>query len=112
VPPQFCPKFKCGEIVKLANRTDKFFVYIVQCKNSTYYTGYTQNLNQRIEEHNSGRGAEYLKGKLPVRLVYAKEYRYYKNALLAERRLKKLTRNQKLKLIEIYANNADQLETI
>jgi putative endonuclease len=90
------------------NRTGRFFIYIIQCKNGTYYTGYTQNLNQRIKEHNSGRGARYLKGKLPVKLVYAKEYRYYKNALLAERRLKKLTRSQKLKLIEIYANNANK----
>ena len=86
-------------------RAGKYFVYILQCSNGTYYTGYTNNLQNRIKEHNSGNGAKYLRGKLPVKLVYAKEYRYYKNALRAERRVKKLTRAQKLKLIRIYAGN-------
>ena len=85
-------------------RKGKFFVYIVQCSNGTYYTGFTNNLENRIALHNSGNGAKYLKGKLPVRLVYAKEYKYYKNALKAERQLKKLTRKQKLNLIRIYAD--------
>ena len=91
---------------KAINRTGSFFVYIVQCKDGTYYTSCTNDLTRRIEEHNRGQGAKYLKkGKLPVRLVYAKKYRYYKNALRAERGLKKLTREQKLRLIKIYAEN-------
>ena len=72
-------------------RHDHYYVYIVQCINGTYYTGYTNNLENRIKEHNSGHGAKYLRGKGPVKLVYAKEYRYYKNVLRAERNLKKLT---------------------
>ena len=90
---------------KKIKRKGKFFVYIVQCSNGTCYTGYAQNLKERISLHNSGNGAKYLKGKLPVKLVYAKEYRYYKNALNAERRLKKLTRKQKSMLIKLYAEN-------
>jgi putative endonuclease len=87
-------------------REGRFFVYIVQCKDGTYYTGYTTNLSRRVEEHNKGHGAKYLKkNKLPVRLVYAKEYRYYKNVLKAEKRLKKLTREQKERLVRIYAEN-------
>ncbi len=86
-------------------REGKFFVYIVQCADGTYYTGYTKNLKERVTLHNRGYGAKYLKFKLPVELVYAKEYHYYKNALSAERRLKKLTRVQKLNLIRIYAEN-------
>ncbi len=77
-------------------------MYIVQCRDGTYYTGYTNNLENRISLHNSGNGAKYLKNKLPVKLVYAKEYRYYKNALRGERRIKKLTRNQKERLIRNY----------
>ena len=57
-------------------RKSKYWVYIVQCVNCTYYTGYTNNLDNRIKEHNNGHGAKYLKGKLPVKLVYAKEYQY------------------------------------
>jgi len=83
-------------------RSGKFYVYIVECRGGTYYTGYTNDLNKRIKFHNSGYGAKYLRGKLPVKLVYKKEYKYYKNALYTERNLKKLTRVQKENLIRIY----------
>jgi len=89
---------------KLA-RKSKYWIYIVQCRDGTYYTGYTNDLEGRIALHNSGHGAKYLRKKLPVTLVYAKEYHYYKNALRAERRVKNLTRAQKLNLIRIYAGN-------
>jgi putative endonuclease len=59
-------------------RKDTFFVYIVQCSDGTYYTGYTNNLENQINLHNNGRGAKYLRGKVPVQLVYVKEYKYYK----------------------------------
>jgi len=52
--------------------------------------------------HNRGKGAKYLRGKLPVQLVYAKEYKYYKNAIRAESRIKKLTRAKKENLIRNY----------
>jgi len=81
-------------------RKSKYWVYIVQCRDGTYYTGYTKDLKKRIALHNSGDGVKYLKNKLPVKLVYAKEYRYYKNALRSERNIKKLTREQKEKLIK------------
>jgi putative endonuclease len=86
-------------------REGKFYVYIVQCLDGTYYTGYTNDLNKRLKLHNNGHGAKYLRGKLPVTLAYAKEYKYYKNALHAERNLKKLTRKEKEVLIKIYARN-------
>jgi len=89
---------------KLA-RKSKYWVYIVKCKGGTYYTGCTKDLENRIALHNSGSGAKYLRTKLPVKLVYAKEYHYYKNALRRERNLKKLTRKQKEKLIRIYETN-------
>jgi putative endonuclease len=57
---------------------------MVQCKDGTYYTGYTKDLENRIALHKSGRGAKYVKYKLPAELVYAKQYRYYKNALNEE----------------------------
>jgi len=79
---------------------DHYYVYIVQCKNGTYYTGHTANIENRIKEHNSGHGAKYLKGKEPVKLVYLKEYQYLKNALARERRIKKMTRKQKELIIK------------
>ena len=86
------------------NRKGVFYVYILECQDGTYYTGYTSDLENRIKEHNTqARGAKCLRGKLPVRLAYVKEYRYYKNALHAERNIKKLTRKQKEELVRIYA---------
>lgn len=86
-------------------RSAGYFVYIVESRSGTYYIGYTNDLDARIKLHNSGHGAKYLRGRLPVRLAYAKEYRYYKNALHAERNLKKLTRKQKEDLVRIYERN-------
>ena len=86
-------------------RKSRYWVYMVRCYDGTYYTGYTQNLEERLSLHNSGKGAKYLRGRLPVKLVYTKEYRYYKNALSAERRIKELTREQKSKLVRSYADN-------
>ena len=80
-------------------RQGTFHVYIVMCADGTYYTGSTGDLKKRIELHNNGRGAKYLRGKRPVELVYAREYCYYKLALTAERKIKALTRAQKEALI-------------
>lgn len=82
----------------MVKKSGKFFVYIVQCKYGTYYTGSTNDLEKRIELHNNGNGAKYLRGKGPVELVYKKAYRAYKDALKAEREIKKLTRKQKEEL--------------
>ena len=77
-----------------------FNVYIAQCADGTYYTGLTNNLEKRIALHNNGKGAKSLRGKLPVKLVYSKKYKYYKNVFLAEKNIKRLTRKQKEKLVE------------
>ena len=52
--------------------------------------------------HNDGKGAKYVRGKGPVELVYCKEYRYFKNVLRAERRIKRMTRKQKEALVRVY----------
>ncbi|MBN1384267.1 MAG: GIY-YIG nuclease family protein [Elusimicrobia bacterium] len=97
--------FKTSNVKKKIKRKNRFFVYIVQCRDGTYYTGYTNNLNNRINLHNKGFGAKYLRGKGPVRLVYVKEYRYYKNAMTMERYIKKMSRKQKEKLIKNYSHS-------
>ena len=80
-------------------RTGSFFVYIVQCAKGTYYTGYTNDLEKRIRLHNNGTGAKYLRGRAPLKLVYTREYIYYKNAVKAEIAIKQLTKKQKEELI-------------
>lgn len=78
----------------------KYYVYIVECQDGTYYTGYTRDLKNRIQQHNNGkRGAIYTRYKRPVKLVYAKEYKYHKLAVQEECRIKTLRRRQKERLI-------------
>ena len=74
---------------------------MVRCVYGTYYTGYTvDNLKKRIEAHNSGAGAKYLRGRGPVCLVYFKKYTSLSVALRAEIQLKKLSKQQKENLIQ------------
>jgi putative endonuclease len=82
-------------------RSGKFYVYIVECRDGTYYTGYTNELEKRIKEHNNGkaRGAKYTRDRRPVKLIWSKEYKYFKPAFLEEKRIKSLTRIQKEKLV-------------
>ena len=90
-------------------RRSRYWVYMVHCYDGTYYTGYTKDLENRIALHKSGRGAKYVKGKLPIKLVYTKEYRYYKCALNEERRIKQLKRQQKSELVRTYAENNHEI---
>jgi putative endonuclease len=75
---------------------------MIRCRNGSLYTGYTNNLKNRVKLHRSGRGAKYLRGKGPLKLVYSKQYTYYKNALNGERRVKRYSRKLKLKLVKNY----------
>ncbi len=84
---------------KKFKRTGKYCVYILECADKTYYTGYTQDIKRRLQLHNAGKGAKYTRDRGPVKLAWYKEYRYFKPAFLEEKRIKLLTRKQKEKLI-------------
>ncbi|WP_323703430.1 GIY-YIG nuclease family protein [Mammaliicoccus sp. Dog046] len=79
---------------------DKFYTYILECKDSTLYTGYTTNLERRIKVHNDGKGAKYTKIRRPVKLVYHEIFDNKSDALKREYALKQLSRKQKLALIK------------
>jgi len=76
-----------------------FYVYIVCCADDTYYTGITTNINRRLDEHNSGRGAKYTRGRRPVKLEEYKEFKSRSLATMEESRIKKLSRIKKEELI-------------
>ncbi|WFD12169.1 GIY-YIG nuclease family protein [Tepidibacter hydrothermalis] len=80
--------------------TKKFnYVYIIECSDGTFYTGYTNNLDKRIDTHNKGKGAKYTRCRLPVKLLYYEEYDLKGEALKREYKIKQMTRKQKMKLI-------------
>lgn len=76
------------------------FVYIVRCSDNSLYTGYTNNIEARINKHNAGKGAKYTKTRRPVVLVYQEMYETKSEALRREYEIKTFTRQRKLKLIE------------
>ncbi len=76
-----------------------WYVYIVRCKDGTYYTGITTNIERRIDEHNSGQGAKYTRSRTPVELEEFKRFSSRSNATKEECRIKKLTRVKKERLI-------------
>ncbi|MGW9857101.1 putative endonuclease [Staphylococcus hominis] len=75
------------------------FVYIVRCSDNSLYTGYTNNIEERINKHNAGKGAKYTKIRRPVVLVYQEMYETKSEALRREYEIKTFTRQRKLKLI-------------
>lgn len=75
------------------------YVYIVECRDHSLYTGWTTHLQERIEAHNRGRGAKYTRSRGPVKLVYWETWETKEEALRREAAIKKMSRSQKLQLI-------------
>lgn len=71
------------------------YTYMLKCKDNTYYTGYTNNLEKRLKAHNEGKGAKYTRGRGPVELIYYEEYEDKHSAMRREWEIKQLTRSEK-----------------
>ncbi|TAJ14186.1 GIY-YIG nuclease family protein [Patescibacteria group bacterium] len=81
----------------------KFFVYIVKCRDNSFYTGSTSNIQKRVNEHNFGKlGAKSLRGKLPVQLIYSEEFKTRSQALRREIEIKSWRREKKVELIDTH----------
>jgi predicted GIY-YIG superfamily endonuclease len=77
----------------------KWLVYILECSDNSLYTGITNNLERRLEEHRAGRGAKYTKHRSPLRVRYTELRRNKSAALTREAAIKSLARSEKLALI-------------
>ncbi len=85
---------------KAVDLEKRYYVYILECADRTLYTGWTNDIEKRINEHNGGRnGAKYTRGRRPVRLVFMKEYPSLSDALKEEARIKKMSKEQKVQMI-------------
>ncbi len=76
------------------------YIYILQCFDGTLYTGWTNDLEKRLKSHNDGKGSKYTRSRLPVKLVYFEELDTKKEAMSRERKIKSLSREEKLLLIK------------
>ena len=81
-----------------------YFVYIVKCSDKTLYTGISNNLERRLRQHNGEivGGAFYTQNKRPVKLVYKEKMKSHSDAIKRELEIKKLTRKQKMNIVEKY----------
>ena len=80
----------------------KWIIYILKCKDQSLYTGITNNLDKRMEQHISGNGSKYLRGRLPLKLVYKEHALNRSDATKRELEIKKLNKRAKQFLINSY----------
>lgn len=78
-----------------------YYLYILKCADKTLYTGITIELKRRVKEHNSAElGARYTRGRRPVELIFSKKFKNRAAASKEEFRIKRLSKEQKLKMIK------------
>lgn len=75
-----------------------WYVYIIECKDTLFYTGITKDLERRVKEHNSGNGCRFTKYRAPVKLVHSEKVKSRPQALKREAEIKRLSRPKKLQL--------------
>jgi len=76
-----------------------FYVYILKCSDGSYYTGHTDNIDQRIDEHHRGQGCSYTAKRRPFEVVFVGEVSERAEAISAEIQIKKWSRKKKEALI-------------
>lgn len=79
---------------------NQWWVYMISCKSGSLYTGISTNVERRFERHRNGKGAKFFRLDPPQAIVLKEQFDSKSEALVREIKLKKLTRAQKLKLLE------------
>ncbi len=77
------------------------YTYILRCADNSLYCGWTNNLEKRLSAHNGGTASKYTRTRRPVELVYFEEFGTKQEAMSREYHIKRLTRSEKLKLINL-----------
>ena len=76
------------------------YVYVLECADGTFYTGYTTDPERRVREHDAGQGAKYTRGRTPVELRHVERFDSKSEAMSREYELKELSREAKERLVE------------
>jgi putative endonuclease len=80
-------------------RSPDHYVYVVQCSDDSFYTGYTTDVQRRVREHDAGEGAKYTRGRTPVELVHVEGFDSKSAAMSREYEIKQLSRAEKERLV-------------
>lgn len=86
---------------KVNIKNPAWFVYILECADGSLYTGSTNDVERRVEQHSGGKGARYTRMHTPVKLVYSEPAVNRSEAFKREIAIKKLSREQKQALIQV-----------
>lgn len=78
----------------------KYYTYVILTKDNTLYCGYTDDVEKRFEAHISGKGAKYTRAHKPLKIIYKACFDNKLEAQKEERRIKKMTRKEKLEFLE------------
>jgi putative endonuclease len=77
-----------------------WYVYILKCRDGSLYTGIATDVERRIADHLASKGAKYLRGRAPLKLVFKKQVGERGRALKVEHQVKRLPRHKKEALIK------------
>lgn len=77
------------------------YTYILKCADGSLYTGWTNDLEKRVIEHNEGRGAKYTKPRRPVELIYYEVFNTKREAMRREYAIKQMSRMEKMNLYSV-----------
>ena len=89
---------------------DKYFIYILQCSDNSYYTGVTRNVEKRVYEHQEGLDKNsYTHSRRPVKLIYTQDFRKPLDAIEREKQIKGWSRKKKEALISGNFSNLEKL---
>jgi predicted GIY-YIG superfamily endonuclease len=91
--------------VRLSLRPVAAFVYLLRCADGTLYCGWSTDPERRLRQHQAGAASRYTRRRLPVELVYTREYATRSEAMREEVRIKRLTRPEKHALISARTAN-------
>lgn len=81
-------------------RKETWFIYVLRCKDDTFYTGVTKDIDRRLKMHNNGKASRYTRTRRPVALIYQEKARGRAKALVRECAIKAMSRKIKEKLIK------------
>ena len=76
------------------------YTYLLRCRDGSLYCGWTNDLEKRVAAHNAGKGGSYTRSRRPVELVWYEAFETKREAMSREGKIKRMKRQDKLKLIE------------
>ncbi len=78
------------------------YTYILKCADGSLYCGWTNDFEKRLSAHNAGTASKYTRTRRPVELAYFEQFETKQEAMSREYHIKRLTREEKLKLIGMF----------